>query len=225
MTLPTPTGIPSGMTFVGWTTTTVTNSTTAPTYYSAGKTYTINSSLTLKALFKYTTTSGSGNVYTKVTTAPSNWAGTYVIVYEAESMILNGSLSNPDTASNYKTVSISGSSITASTAVNNCAVTITAVSGGYTIRTASGYYIGRTSNTNGMNKSSSTKYVNTISLLSDDTVNIKGNGGAYLRFNTTSGQDRFRYFKSTTYSSQKPICLYKLSGGSSSSATYYTTNP
>ena len=222
VTLPTPTGIPSGYTFVGWTTSTVSQSTTAPSYYKAGNTYMVSSSLTLRALFKYTTSSG-GSVYTKVTSNQSNWAGTYLIVYEAEKMVMNGSLTNPDVANNYKTVTISSNSIKSTSTINKYVITIASYNGGYTIRTASGYYIGRTTDTNGMNKSSSTKYVNTISVSSDGTATIKS-GGAYLRFNTTSGQDRFRYFKSTTYNSQKPICLYKLTTSTSGSVTYYTTN-
>ncbi len=232
VTLPTPGSsyIPSGYTFVGWTTSSVSKSTTAPTYYKAGSTYTISSSITLRALFKYTsTTSGStssGTTYTKVTSTPSDWSGTYLIVYEGEKMAFNGSLTNPDVASNYKTVTISGSSIKATSTINKYAVTIAKYSSGYSIKTASGYYIGQTSNANGMKKSTSTKYVNTISVSSSGTATIKS-GGAYLRFNTTSGQDRFRYFKSSTYSSQKTISLYKLNSGSSSggtSTTYYTTN-
>ena len=45
--------------------------------------------------------------YEKVTSAPADWSGTYLIVYEDEKMVLNGSLTNPDTASNYKTATIS----------------------------------------------------------------------------------------------------------------------
>ena len=59
-----------------------------------------------------------------------------------------------------------------------------------------------------MNTSTTTAYTNTISLGSDG-VNIKSSGGAYLRYNATSGQDRFRYFKSGTYTAQKPVQLYK----------------
>ena len=223
--------VPSGYTFVGWTTSSVSSSTSAPSYYKASSSYTLNSSVTFRALFKYTKTSSSsssgGTTYTKVTSTPSDWSGTYLIVYEGEKMVFNGSLTNPDVASNYKTVTISGNSIKATSTINKYAVTISKYSSGYAIKTASGYYIGQTSNANGLKKSTSTKYVNTISVSSSGTATIKS-GGAYLRFNTTSGQDRFRYFKSTTYSSQKTISLYKLNSGSSSgsttSTTYYTTN-
>ncbi|MBR4308959.1 MAG: InlB B-repeat-containing protein, partial [Oscillospiraceae bacterium] len=222
ITMPTPSATASGYTFVGWTTSTVSNSTSAPSYYKVGASYTANSNVTFKALYKYTRTTTSGTKYTKVTSAPSDWSGTYLIVYEGEKMVFNGSLTSPDVANNYKTVSISSSSITASSTVNKYAVTIAKTGSGYTIKTASGYYIGRTSDSNGLNASTSTKYTNTISVSSGGSVTIKS-GGAYLRFNTTSGQDRFRYFKSSTYSSQKTICLYKLSGSTTGSTTYYIT--
>ena len=228
ITLPSPSSTASGYTFVGWTTSSVSSSTSAPTYYKAGTSVTVSGSVTLKALYKYTTTtSGSSSGYfTKVTSNPGSWAGTYLIVYEGSKYVLNGSLASVDAVSNYKTVSISSNKISASSA-GNYAVTIAAYSTGYSIKTASGYYIGRTSDSNGLNASKSTKYVNKISFVSGGTVNISS-GGAYLRYNATSGQTRFRYFKSSTYTRMKAICLYKLSGSTTSSGTsttYYTTNP
>ena len=54
----------------------------------------------------------------------------------------------------------------------------------------------------------STVYNNKITLA--DGVNIVS-GGAYLRYNAASNQNRFRYYKSSSYSGQKAIALYKLS--------------
>ena len=227
ITLPTPGSsyIPSGYSFVGWTTATISSQTTAPSYYPAGNTYTVSSSLTLRAVLKSTSTSSSGSYYAKVTSTPSSWAGTYLIVYEGGNLVLDGSRTSFDATNNYKTVTISGSKIASTSTTDKYAVTITAVSGGYTIKTKSGYYIGQTTDANGLKSSTSTKYVNTISLSSGNAV-IKS-GGAYLRYNSASNQARFRYYKSSTYSSQKAICLYKLTTGtgSGSSTVYYTTNP
>ena len=36
---------------------------------------------------------------------------------------------------------------------------------------------------------------------------------AHLRYNKTSGQERFRFFQSSTYTKQQPIQLYKKSSG------------
>ena len=78
-----------------------------------------------------------------------------------------------------------------------------------TIKSASGQYIGRDSDTNGL-ETSTEPYTNTISIDANGNADVVSEGGAYLRYNATSGQTRFRYFKSSTYISQKAIQLYKL---------------
>ena len=88
------------------------------------------------------------------------------------------------------------------------AFTITKSGSNYLIKSASGYYIGQTSNANGLKSSTTTSYNNTLSMSGTD-VNLVS-GGAYLRFNATSGEMRFRYYKSSTYSGQKAVQLYKL---------------
>jgi len=162
-----------------------------------------------------TTTSGTGGTYTLVTsTSGLTSGGTYVIVSGGK--VFNASLSTLDAANNYVTANTSGSNILAN---SKYAFTLTKSGSYYTIKAASGKYIGRSSNANGMNSSSTTSYNNTISFNSNGTVNIKGTGGAYLRFNATSGQMRFRYFKSSAYSSYNAIYLYKLNGSGSSTGS------
>ena len=148
--------------------------------------------------------------FEKVTSAPSDWAGTYLIVASGENFAFNGSLTTLDAASNYKEVTISvDNKITATAEVNAITFTIAKSGSAYTIKSESGYYIGNTANSNKLESSTSTEYTNTITLNNDGTVQIVGSGKSVLRFNTTSGQDRFRYFKSSTYASQKAIYLYK----------------
>lgn len=145
--------------------------------------------------------------YEKVTVAPEDWSGKYLIVYEGENFAFNGSLATLDAASNYMAVTISDEKI-AVPETDNFYFTIEAYSGGYSIKSASGKYIGKSTNANGLD-SNADAVENTISFTSADQIDIVGAGGAYLRFNTTSGQDRFRYFKSSTYTNQKSIQLYK----------------
>ena len=77
ITLPTA-GAPSGYTFLGWVTSTVSNATEQPTTYSGA--VTVNGSVTLYALYSYTTGSGTGETaYVFQGSAPSNWEGNYVI--------------------------------------------------------------------------------------------------------------------------------------------------
>ena len=147
---------------------------------------------------------GAGS-YVKVTTAPSDWSGDYLIVYESGKQAFNGALTTLDAVSNTVSVTISNNQIAATDAMNKAKFTINA--SGH-IKSASGYYIGQTSNANGLKSNKTTNYTNTLTINNDASVNIVS-GGAYLRYNATSGQTRFRYYKSSSYSSQKAIHLYK----------------
>ena len=143
--------------------------------------------------------------YVKVTETPSDWSGDYLIVYEADGLAFNGGLEALDVASNTIAVTIADNAIEATDVVNAAKFTINA-SGN--ILSASGYYIGQTSNANGLKSSTSTTYTNTLSLNADGSVNIVS-ASAYLRYNATKDQWRFRYYKSSSYSNQKAIALYK----------------
>ncbi len=163
--------------------------------------------------------------YVKVTTAPTDWSGTYLIVYEDGNVAFDGSLTSFDAVGNTKSVTIADGTITGDFAA--CTFTIAAVDGGYSIQGASGKYIGQASDKNGLTTNNSA-LINTISLNADGSVNIIGAGGAYLRYNATANQTRFRYYKSTSYSNQKAIALYKrqesTSGGDTECAHANTTN-
>ena len=163
--------------------------------------------VTVMATFLQGTVS-SGD-YVKVTSAPSDWDGEYLIVYEGGSLAFNGGLTALDAIGNSISVSISNNTIVADETTNAAKFTIAAIDGGYSIQSASGYYIGQPSNTNGLNSSQTTVYSNSISFNNNNVDIISG--GAYLRYNEQTGQARFRYYKSSTYTSQKAIQLYKKS--------------
>ena len=162
-------------------------------------------------LLATTTQSAWGETWTKITSTSELTDGDYLIVYEGESgtgaLAFDGSLTTLDAVSNTQSVTISSSSITLD--AKYC-FTIAQSGSNYTIKSASGYSIGQTSNANGLKSSNSNTYTNSISF-SDGTANIVSSG-AYLRYNTTSDQLRFRYYKSSSYTAQKAICLYKKSG-------------
>ncbi len=210
-------------TFVGWTDAPVADETAKPTVYAANAAYTATANTTLYALYSYVVVdgedSGSGD-YVKVTEEPDDWSGEYLIVYETDGYVFNGSLTTLDVTSNYQAVTITDNTISADEG-DPYRFIIEAVDGGYSIKSVSGYYIGRTANSNGLDANQSTVYANTISFDSDGTLNVIGSGGAYLRFNSSSGQTRFRYFKSSTYTNQKAIALYIKAGAAKT--TYYTT--
>ncbi len=207
-------------TFQGWTSSALSQDTTEkPTVYSG--TFYPTANMTLYPLYSYVDeneTSGTGD-YVKVTTAPADWSGEYVIVYEDGGLIFDGSRTSFDGKGNYQSAEICDTTITAE-AGDPYKFSIQTVNGGYAIQGVSGKYIGHDSNANGLSTFSEPA-VNTISLTASGEVNIICAGGAYLRYNASTGQ--FRYYKSSTYSNQMPIALYRKDG--SAGTTYYTTSP
>lgn len=134
--------------------------------------------------------------------------GTYLIVYETGSLAFNGGLETLDASSNTIAVTITNDhkiGVTTETEAATFYIDPTAGS----IQAANGKYIGQGSNANGMTVSDNA-LVNTLSIDGDGNAVVVSAGGAYLRYNSTSGQERFRYFKSSSYTSQKAIQLYKL---------------
>lgn len=141
--------------------------------------------------------------YVKVTATPSDWSGTYLIVYEsgATAYVYNGTDSG---AKNYVSATISDNQIARSSAVDAVAVQIAKSGSGYSIKVPNGKYIsGGSSNGTTFNTSA---VANTITLNTNGTVKINNNTTTSFQFNSASDQMRFRYFKSA----QKSVYLYKL---------------
>ena len=181
-------------------TTTITATSEETELYNAGK-----------AVLTITVTEGSAtdeNYFVKVTKDADLTTGTYLIVYEEGSIAFDGSLETLDAVRNTIPVTISDKKIPSTQTTDAATFEIDVDAG--TIYSKSGYYIGRTTDSNGMEANQKSAYNNTISIDEDGNANIVGSGGAYLRYNATSGQERFRFYKSATYTSQKAIQLYKL---------------
>ena len=150
---------------------------------------------------------GTGK-FRKITSAEELTDGRYLIVYEAGSLAMDGARNNGeagsmDAVSNTIAVTIESDVIEGAEAA---AFTYDATA--KTLRGEGGLYIGQTSNANGLASSATTAYTNTISFDNSGNANIVS-GGAYLRYNATNTQTRFRYFKSSSYAAQKPVALYK----------------
>lgn len=205
--------------FVGWSTTNITSQTETATVLS--EEYHPTSDVNLYAVYATEVTTAGAAKYNKVTAALTDYSGDYLIVYETDVVAFDGGLTTLDAAGNTVDVSISDGTITATSAMDAAKFTITKTIEGYTIVSASGKYIGKTADSNGMNESASALY-NTISVTSGN-ADIVGSGGAHLRYNSASSDLRFRYYKSTTYTSQKAIQLYKRAGGVTK--TYYISSP
>lgn len=149
------------------------------------------------------------NIYAKVTSNTDLTSGTYLIVYENESLAFNGALDNLDVSGNNITVTISDNKIQGTEEIDAATFTIDVEEG--TIQNKSGLYIGSTEDVNKLLTSSETAYTNTLSIDDEGNAEIVASSGTHLRFNPSSNNGKwFRYFKSASYQNQKAIQLYKL---------------
>jgi len=147
--------------------------------------------------------------FVKVTAAPTDWSGEYLLVYEnneTSAYVWTG----VDEANCYSEQAITDNTIANG---NMVSITIAPMSGGYSIKvnggTNNGKYIYGTNGSNKINFGNSAS-LNTLSYESNSVI-ITSNTSV-MRFNNANGQNRFRYFKSDTYSQQQPIQLYKKTG-------------
>ena len=141
--------------------------------------------------------------YTKVTEAPADWSGTYLIVSEGDKLIMDGSLDKLDVEGNKVDVTITDSKITGDYA--KYAFTVEPMTGGYAIKSASGKYISGKSGSNKLN-SGSTQSLNTIELTSGKVI-VTSDGTTLQYNNAAKNGTRFRYYKSQN---QQLISLYKI---------------
>jgi len=144
--------------------------------------------------------------FRKLTAAPADWSGEYLIVYEKDKdsvYVFN----NKDAAFGYVASAVSGSDIAYSEDLAQYKVTVATMTGGYSIKLTTGKYISGTNNSNKLNMGDSA-VLNTLSY-TDASVKIESNTSV-LRFNSAKSDMRFRYYKSSSYTAQKTIQLYKL---------------
>ncbi len=154
----------------------------------------------------------AGDVYyVKVTSKDALLAGQYLIVYEDGSLAMDGSKEDFDAIGNSISVEITDNGILASETVDASSFSLAEVTGGWSIQGASGGYIGTTSNANSL-VTSETAIVNTISFDATQGALVKSPNDCYLRYNASSNQTRFRYYKAASYTNQKPIALYRKAG-------------
>ncbi len=150
--------------------------------------------------------------FQKITSTSELADGKYLIVFEDSGsetpapLTFDSSLETLDAVSNTVSVTVADSKINIS---EDEAFEIKEGTDGYTIKSSSGYYIGQTSDANGLQASKTVEYKNGITFDENGNANISSSG-AFLRYNDASNQVRFRYYKSASYTGQKPIALYKV---------------
>ena len=165
---------------------------------------------------------GSANGdFVKVTSAPTDWSGEYILVFE-QNATTGYVWTGVDAVNSYVSKPISSNSIADDGVVS---ITIAPMSGGYSIRinggTNNGKYIYGTSGSNKINFGTSPS-LNTLSYESN-SVKIVSNTSV-MRFNNNSGQNRFRYFQSSTYTNQQPVQLYKRVHATQTHSIHFNSN-
>lgn len=151
---------------------------------------------------------GSANGdFVKVTSAPADWSGEYILVYE-QNATTGYVWTGVDEVNSYVSKTISNDIIADDQSL--ITLTIASMSGGYSVKvnggTNNGKYIYGTSNSNKINFGSNPS-LNTLSFESDGIKIVSKT--SVMRYNNNSGQNRFRYFQSGTYTDQQPVQLYK----------------
>lgn len=96
--------------------------------HTAGSSYSINGDVVLYAVYAHQVSGTPVTTYNKVTSAPSDWSGEYLIVCENNSVVFNGALTTLDAGNNVITnVSISNGVINPTNALNAATFTIAKV--------------------------------------------------------------------------------------------------
>ena len=154
--------------------------------------------------------------YVKVTSAPADWSGKYLIVYEdgTDAYVFKAL----ESANNYVAATIENGVILATEELNSVAVELAPMNGGYSVKTSAGYISGTTNN-NKLNFNATTAQLNSVEFVDGEGVKITSNTSVF-RFNSAKDNLRFRYFKSSSYTSQKSVQLYKYTEPAASQ--YYT---
>ncbi len=161
------------------------------------------------------------STYTKVTTAPSDWSGTYVIVADESNVIFTGQ-SGTNNYGGYAAVTISNNSVTGDFTAYE--VEIEQSGENYSIKhITSTKYLGLTSDGNNLNFSTQAPADNKYRwiLSTNEIVPASYSETRRLQYNSASSGLRFACYKKT----QKDAFLYKKEAGSTTTCATPTFSP
>ena len=229
VTLPTA-AAPAGYTFLGWVTAAVNNSTTQPGNILTGS-YRVTGNVTLRALYSYTSTSGgSGTGYQKLSSAPSDWTGSYVITYGTNTgsmYVLKGLSGN----TKYESASAGGAVAIANTGMTCSGDVLTGATDAYVFNvasTGSKYSIRNASTNTYLGSYSSYLYSRSSYSSSYCQWSLSISGSNVTAANSASSRYPYLAFSSNKYfmvNSSAPTGLYfwKQTTTGGTTTTYYTT--
>ena len=229
LTLPTSATAVSGWSFLGWTASTVAQTSTKPSYYAPGASFTPTANTTLYALYTYSEGgSGGATVYQLLTSAPSDWSGKYVITYGNGSSLyaLKGLSGN----TKYESTSAGGAVALSSTGMSLSGDQLSNVSSAYifTAASSSGKYTLKNDST-GTYLANKSNYLYSQSSLSTSYCLWSFSFGSSGVTASNTGSSRYPYL---SFSSNKYFMVNSSAAGSiyfwketSAGTSYYATSP
>ncbi|MBQ6431496.1 MAG: endonuclease [Oscillospiraceae bacterium] len=227
ITLPTPTGTPTANAhnyeFLGWVSGSVSDTTTQPTYYAAGSSYTITGNATLIALYRYTENTGSG----AVSFDPSGQGGTFVLAANVNGTYYGLPVSGLGGARPVgSTITVTNGAVTSANA-SGYEWTLAPSGSGFTISDGNGTYL---------------TYSGSSTSLASDTSgyvwNVTANDATSWQFICPNATTRALIFRAGSYNYFAAYAISNLTsnateyfplevlpiGSGAATQTYYTTN-
>jgi C1A family cysteine protease/DNA-directed RNA polymerase subunit RPC12/RpoP/predicted aconitase with swiveling domain len=223
VTLPAATVTPTGYTFVGWTTGAVTATTTKPTVYAAGASYTVSAATTLYAVYSYSEAGTGTSVYTLVTDAANLTTGSNVVIAASGYDYAIGTTQNSNNRAQVavtKDTTANTLSFTGSVAEFTLGAGSTTGTYSFYDSTNSGYLYAASSSGNYLRTETTLSANSSWTItVADGVASVVANGSnsrKYMQYNATSS-----LFSCYSSASQKGLALYQKGAGST---TYYTTS-
>ena len=220
ITLPAHTGtVPAGLTFVGWVEQLVEETTEKPTCYTAGSSYTVNSGITLYALYSRLDGEGSGNsdVYELVTSIDDLQSGDKIIICAVGKSV---ALSTNQKSNNRgeQAVTVDGNCVTWVEGVQVITVEAGKNANTYAFNVGNGYLCAASSSANYLRTETS------LSTNSSWSISIASKGSATIKSVGSFSRNWMRYNSSASLfacygSGQGDIAIYEQQSGTIS---YFT---
>ena len=146
--------------------------------------------------------------FTKVADNDDLTSGDYLIVCEEFDVAFDGGLTTLDAVENVLSVTIKDDVIESTTELEGAIFTYDASA--KTLKSKSGYYINWTkSGDNGLTASTAVVSIGGITIDNEGNALIESSAGNLLKFNSSKGQYRFRFFKTATAGNMTDVQLYK----------------
>lgn len=149
------------------------------------------------------------NSFVKISSLEELVDGDYAIVCESQSVMFAGYSDPLDSTENILDIEIASNSFGSSNLAEMAMFTITKTDDGYTVKSQYDEYIYQEANKNSLSVSESPVALEITFETNGDAKIVGGSNGTVLRFNAANDQQRFRFYKASSYAAQEAVQLYK----------------